>query len=54
LLCYSFRIFWRTYGIEYKFYQPMDGKLKVVSFIVMQILAVYASAFNHVHNQLLG
>lgn len=38
------RIFWRTYGTEYKFYQAMDGKLKVVSFIFMQILAVYVNA----------
>lgn len=28
----------------------MDGKLKVVSFIFMQILAVYVNAVNQVHS----
>lgn len=29
----------------------MDGKLKVVSLIVIQILAVYFNAVNQVHDQ---
>jgi len=29
----------------------MDGKLKVVSLTVMQILAVYFNAVNQVHDQ---
>lgn len=46
-----FRIFWKTCGTEYKFCQAMVGKLKVVSFVVMQILAVYASADNQVYDK---